>query len=119
MNAKASQGSLPSQLHALEDSELVFTLMAHMEGGPFLLRPEFQTVSQTLPLHAEGPTVNAQGLYQCPVYPSLGNELFKSGFYHRWAEMQQNKQIRPILPIPQKWSTNCGSQPTTNAPGSG
>ena len=83
MNAKASQGSLPSQLHALDVSEVVFTLMAHMEGGPYLLQPEFQTVSQTLPLHAEGPAVNAQGLYQCPVCPFLGNELYKSGLYHR------------------------------------
>ena len=34
MNAKASQGSQPSQLHALEDSELVFPLMARVVWEP-------------------------------------------------------------------------------------
>ena len=56
MNAKVSQGSQPSQLHALEDSDVVFTHMVQKESGLFLLRPGFQTVSQTLPLHAEGST---------------------------------------------------------------
>ena len=83
MNAKASQGSLPSQLHALDDSEAVFTHMAHMEGGPYLLQPEFQTVSQTLPLHAEGPTVKCSRVVPVSSLSLLGNELYKSGLYHR------------------------------------